>query len=178
MYLALAIVCGLATKWSWARPFSARAAVSFGVAPVLLISLACTLTLEPHFRDALRALPKQEHQFQEQVAFLRSVPGPALCESLLSCYDAGKPYVYDPFNATRLVEFHRLSAQPLLEAVDRGAFAEVQLDQPIEEEYEDEVSASQSGGGGRFPSAILAAIQRHYMLAFSNSHCYIYVPTV
>jgi hypothetical protein len=169
MYLALAIVCGLATNWAWSRPLPARAAVAFSVAPVLLISLACTLSLEPHFRLAIKGLAKQEQQFRGQVEFLRSIPGPALCQSLLTCYEAGKPYLYDTFNATSLLKFHRLSAQPLLDAVDRRSLAEIQFDHPIEESESE---------GGLFTPAILAAIQRHYKLAYSNSRCYIYVPTI
>ena len=40
-----------------------------------------------------------DSRIQRDVAFLQAHPGPALCESLLRCAFAGKPYGYDPFNA-------------------------------------------------------------------------------
>ena len=37
--------------------------------------------------------------FETEVSFLAAQPGPAICESLILCYDAGKPYILDPFNS-------------------------------------------------------------------------------
>jgi hypothetical protein len=50
-----------------------------------------------HDRKAIRDLPTLEREFQSSVAFLQAHPGPALCESLLLCYEAGKPFEYEPF---------------------------------------------------------------------------------
>lgn len=72
---------------------------------------------------------------------LRLQSGQALCESLLRCHAAGKPYLYDPFNATRLVAFGRLDAKPLIEAIRRRNFWAVQFDGALgREEVHDQLA--------------------------------------
>ncbi len=81
-----------------------------------------------------KELQVQQAGFKQDVSFLRDHPGPALCESLLECYEAGKPYLYDPFNATRLVWFGKLNSQVLIEQLRRGRFSVVQADAPLDEQ--------------------------------------------
>ena len=49
-------------------------------------------------RQQLRTLPADEAEFQSAVEFLKSHPGPAICESHLLCYEAGKPFEFEPFS--------------------------------------------------------------------------------
>jgi hypothetical protein len=107
-----------------------------------------------------------EKRFDQETAALRRVPGPAICESLLRCYFAGKPYVFDPFNATRLIQFSKIDPAPLVEDLRRRRYAAVQLDLPIRREKNTE----------RFDPAIVAAIEQNYAPALVNQDGEIYVP--
>jgi hypothetical protein len=107
-----------------------------------------------------------ERQFDRDVAFLRKEDGPILCESMLRCYFAGKPYLYDPFNATRLVEFGKLNVQVPVAALRNREFAAVELEDSVKNEY----------GGERFNSKILDVIQSNYIPVLVQPTSVILVP--
>lgn len=169
--VATAMLLGLfwdeacAAKWRWlGREFAPLLLFGWLLIPWLLVPWIVTGDWNPahRFRQDVAA----EGRFAEETAFLRARSGPALCESLLRCYVAGKPFVYDPFNATRLIELHRLDATPMLEDLRRGRYAAVQFDEPIEQERQSE----------RWDPAILAAIEANYAAAVVNADGEIYVP--
>jgi hypothetical protein len=81
----------------------------------------------PLFLNAISGLTERQKQFDSEVSLLRSHPGPAFCESLLLCYEAGKSYEYDPFNSANLVKLGRLDPAPLLAKISQGQIAAVQL---------------------------------------------------
>jgi hypothetical protein len=81
----------------------------------------------PLFLNAISGLGERQRQFDSEVSLLRSHPGPAFCESLLLCYEAGKSYEYDPFNSANLVKLGRLDPAPLLAKISQGQIAAVQL---------------------------------------------------
>jgi hypothetical protein len=115
----------------------------------------------------LRTLPAAERRFDQETALLRTRNnGPVLCESLLRCYYGGKPYIYDGFNATRLIGMGRLNPQPLLEDLRRGRYAAVQFDDPLPLAYESE----------RFDRRIVQAVEQNYVPALVNGDGAIYVP--
>ncbi len=167
--LATAIVMGLfwaevdAGRWEWAR--QPRAAyvplVLFGWLVIPLI-----ITGNWNAVRSLRETAAAERRFDEDVALLHSRSGPALCESLLRCYFAGKPYGYDPFNATRLIRFGRLDGTAIVEDIRQQKYGAVQLDEPIEDEKDSE----------RFNPSVLAAIQNNYVPALKHEDAVIYVP--
>lgn len=145
-YAPLLLSAWLLVPWLIVPPLDGRAAAQVNWNPAL----------------ALERITDEQARFDDEVAFLRSQPGPALCESLLRCYYAGKPYVYDPFNATRMIGLHRLDAGVLVDALRRQQYGAVQLDRP--------------GYGDTFAPAILAAIQEYYQPVLANKDVVIYVP--
>ena len=44
-----------------------------------------------------RFVQADEREFRSAVQFLKATPGPALCESLLLCYESGRDYSFDPY---------------------------------------------------------------------------------
>ena len=114
----------------------------------------------------LRELPAAEVRFDDEAAILRSLPGPVICESLLRCYFARKPYVLDPFNTTRLIELGKIDPEPIILDLHLHRYAAVQFSGPIQEERNSE----------RFAPAIEAAIEENYRLQFANQDGEIYVP--
>ena len=54
--------------------------------------LGSPVTLQPRLKsdwEQIKGLAQREREHTTAVEFLKSRPGPALCESLLLCYDAG-----------------------------------------------------------------------------------------
>ncbi len=115
----------------------------------------------------LREAAALQQQFDRRVALLRGQPSPQLCESLLECYAAGQPYVYDPFNATRLVAFGKLNPALLVDGLERRAYGAVEL-----EVHEPGDTVQQE----RFPAAILEAIRRNYTPVLTDPESTILLP--
>jgi len=59
--------------------------------------------------------------------FLRSQTGPALCEDMLLCFHAGKPFLYDPFFVFNLLKVGRLREDELVAFVETRTLRSIQL---------------------------------------------------
>jgi hypothetical protein len=116
--------------------------------------------------ERLRETAAAQRAFDEDVAFLEGRTGPVLCESLLRCYFAGKPYRYDPFNATRLIAFGKLDPREPIAAISARQDAAIELEEPLAGEYRNE----------RFSSGMLDAIQDNYRPALIHPDSIILVP--
>ncbi len=77
--------------------------------------------------DALGDMAAREQGFAQDVAYLRTVPGDALCQSPLLCLRSGKPLVYDSFNATQAMHHGGLAANDLTRKLHGHRFAVVQI---------------------------------------------------
>jgi hypothetical protein len=119
---------------------------------------------------AMRENRLAEARFRRQVEFLKSQPGPAICESLLRCYYAGKPYVYDPFNATRLILLGKLDAGAMAERIARHEFGAIQLN------HSPAPGAKEHDLRHRFTLGLLDTINRCYIPAFQQEDCIVYLP--
>jgi hypothetical protein len=115
----------------------------------------------------LRKTAEDQRRFDRETAFLKQHPSPQICESLLLCYSAGEPYIYDPFNATRLVHFGKLDPQPMVDDLRRLRYGAIELDQ---HETGDPAQAE------RFPAPVISAIHQYYQPALSDEDVTIYVP--
>jgi len=145
--------------------------------PVAVCALFFLWLLVPMDRNHLLRTDKlleqsraREQNFATATAFLRHQPSPALCESLLLCYYAGKPYVYDPFNATRSIALGRLDANVIVGRLRKQEYGAVQLDRSTE--YDLRKGPAEE----RFASPILLAIQQYYDAGFVNTGGIVYVP--
>jgi hypothetical protein len=113
-------------------------------------------------------------RFDAEVKAMAGQPGPALCESLLRCYAAGKPYLYDPFNATRLVELGKLDQGEMLRSIQERKFGVIQLGVPLGDEARiDQVDPALRE---RFTSEMLRAIQQNYVLGMEDDDVALYLP--
>jgi hypothetical protein len=138
--------------------------------PVLLflwLGIPFAVTANWPTRQRLRETVIAQSDFSRNVAWLKSHPGPALCESLLLCAYAQKPYVYDPFNATRLIRLHKLDPAPLIEQIQQHRFAAIQLSDDTEDE---------STRSDRFTSELLAAIYANYTPVIHDKYAILYEP--
>ncbi|MEO7360483.1 MAG: hypothetical protein ABI120_09135 [Gemmatimonadaceae bacterium] len=76
---------------------------AWGAAAVLCAFLA-VIGFPQFLETAIRvrhpeAFNERAEKFREDIEFLKRVPGNAVCYDLDLCYLAGKPLIYDPFNA-------------------------------------------------------------------------------
>ena len=82
-------------------------------------------------------------------------------------YDAGKPYVYDPFHFTRLVSLNELDSAELVAEIKTFHYGAIQLHGTL---------PSLERPNERFPDAVLDAIDHYYSLSVQHPNCAIYVP--
>lgn len=164
-FMAISIIMGLILDSLWhskAAPIQISNRYKW-VAPLLLWQIACSSYPPVHFNE-LRA--KQMH-FDSGVAFLKAQGGPAICEDLLQCYFAGKPYVYDPFNSTSMVDLKLVDPKPMIQRIKEHDFGAIQFDSPI---------AAMSRPNDHFPNEILDAIAENYRIGKESGNSFIYVP--
>jgi hypothetical protein len=142
---------------------------SLSTAPLLLFGWLIIPMLVNGISNPLRSLRETaiaQRHFDREVALLRSENGPVLCESLLRCYFAGKPYVYDPFNATRLIEFGKLNPAVPINTISSRQDTAIELEEPIQNEFSSD----------RFNAPILQTIQQNYIPILDDEDAVIYVP--
>jgi len=132
--------------------------------------LVLSLAAHAHPLDNWHKLHAQQQRFTAQVDFLRAHPGPALCESILRCYYADKPYVVDPFNSASLIHAGKLDENVLVSAIQAQQFSAIQFNKPPL------ASGLPKAPPERFTPAVLQAVQQNYTLGLQNSDCTIYVP--
>lgn len=167
--LAVAMLLGVALKqnalgeWQWAGPRVRRYA-PLAMLVWLVIPLIVCDTWNPVSK--LRDTAREQRLFDEDVAFLREQNGPAICESLLRCYFAGKPFVYDPFNATRLIAFHKLDDEVIVDGLRRHSYGAVQLD----------LMQDDDAFADRFDARIASAISQSYRPVLIHEGASIYLP--
>jgi hypothetical protein len=142
-FIAAAIIFGIFTgdlphiigapASSWAR--LGRFAPLGGVGLVLYaVLVSALLPLAPQLRSGLRAalnydkLQRTEQAYRKQVELLRSIPGPALFESLLLGFDAGKEFLYEPFGAAQMMISGRIRETILTDAIRRKTFGAIVLE--------------------------------------------------
>lgn len=123
------------------------------VAPVLLG--VCFLpaghpVLHPGAAAKISLLARAEQEYVDDLAYVRGIPGPALCEDLLLCYEAGKPLLYEPFNAGEYIRAGRASVQPVVEDLRAHRYAVLVLDRPP---------------SNRFPPEVLTVVNTNYRAA-------------
>ena len=135
---------------------------------VLFVWLLIPLALVDHLNvvGRIRDMHAAEVRYHQDVAVLRQHPGPALCESLLECFEAGKPYLYDPFNATRLIQYGKLDDSPIVRQLQDRQISVVQLDALINGRANPE----------RFDRAISDALLANYTPILDHKGAVIYAP--
>lgn len=134
----------------------------------LLIPMQCNEILGP--RKNWREVHEAQARFKTQVDFLRAQPGPILCESLLRCYEADKPYIYDPFNSTSLIHAGLLDADTIVERIRKQEYGAIQFTHPPSADGEPASSPE------RFAEPILDATAEYYRVALVDRDCAIYIP--
>ena len=166
---AMSIIMGACLDLLWKAPIPhiGKGGEWRFLAPVLLYSSVLFMFGQwgADVPKYLSSLPEKEREFKAQVSFLAAQPGPAICESLIRCYDAGKPYVIDPFNSTRLMRLGKLDSNELVQQIAAKEYGAIQIYTPVT------VRSRES-----FPLEVLNAIDRYYVAVVKDDGCFIYLP--
>jgi hypothetical protein len=171
-FFAISIVMGMLLYAAWRVPatFVKYKFLGRRSLPLILFAsvlLSFVLSGYSNIWAQVAELADKQRRFDAEVSFLKDQPGPAICESLLRCYDAGKPYVYDPHSATRLVNLKKLSSAQMVGEIETSQYGTIQLHRTL---------PSLEGPNERFPNDVLDAIGHYYSLASQDQDCAIYVP--
>jgi hypothetical protein len=160
--VALAMIAGVALPYAVRLSELVRfRSTVLGMLLTLPLFLGVLTMLPSHLQEdaAMRAsMPQLEQDFGNLVQFVRSRPGPALCESLLLCYEAGKQEQYDPFAVDQLIKTGKMPEAGVLRLLDEHRFSTIQLNVPAGEP----VNAAPRL---RFSSAFMTRLLNNYQLA-------------
>jgi Dolichyl-phosphate-mannose-protein mannosyltransferase len=110
-----------------------------------------------------------EAEFTGVSDFLRSRPGPALCESLLLCLAADKPVTYDPFVADQLIRTGKIPQEQVVQLIASRQFAVIQIDWNANEPM-------QPSPRTRFSGPVMRALFSGYQLALRSGRYAVFTP--
>jgi len=126
------IICGLAfsdvrSALVALRPggLNPTAAMMFGLFFISIMIFVPGQLKRDHAQ--MRALPAEEREFQSAVDFLKAHPGPALCESHLLCYEAGKPFEFEPFSVRDQMMTGKIHEADVLQLLKTHHFQTVEI---------------------------------------------------
>ena len=125
--IALAIGTGLIAHLLGRRFSWKRTATVLALAANAGMLFAAPLALGRFGVDAAGEMDRREGLFNADVAYLRALPGPALCQSQLLCFRAAKPMYYDSFNVHQAIVAGHLPADVLIDKLRRHQIAVVQI---------------------------------------------------
>ncbi|MDR3675608.1 MAG: hypothetical protein P4N24_08960 [Acidobacteriota bacterium] len=168
---AMSIIMGACLDLLWKAPIPSLGKGGRGrfLVPVLLYS-SVVFMFAPwavNWSALFSSFAETQRQYDAEVSFLVARPGPAICESLLLCYDAGKPYILDPFNSARLVRLGKLNSSEIVQQIAEHKYGAIQTQAPATLKRDE-----------RFPDDVMEAINRYYVEALKHPFCVIYVPRV
>lgn len=129
---ATAIAAGLALSDFSFGPMGSRSAFLNSTAALMCaVFLVSIVIFVPgqlrRNREQLRLLPARVSEFDSAVELLKTRPGPALCESHLLCYEAGKPFEYEPFSVQQQLKAGLLHEEDILELLRTHHFQTVEV---------------------------------------------------
>ncbi len=166
---AMSIIMGACLDSLWKAPIPnlGRGGGWRFLTPVLLYS--CVIfTFVPwgvRVPKMLSQLPEGQRLLEAEVSFLVAQPGPAICERLMLCYDAGKPYTLDAFGFGIRARLGKGNDKALVNQIAAKKYGAIQTDAPVTQKP-----------GDRFPDDVLDAVDRYYVEALKGPNCHIYVP--
>ena len=148
-----------------------RAALAFLlIVPFFLTSLVVVARRLPaDFGHRPDETARLEAEFSGVSDFVRRQPGPALCETLLMCYAAGKPESYDPFAVDQLIRTGKISQEQVAQLIASRRFGAIEIDWNAGE-------AMQPAPRLRFPGPVMRALFGNYQLALRSDRYAVFTP--
>jgi hypothetical protein len=168
-FFAMSIVMGACLDLLWKAPIPSlgRGGRWRVLVPVLLYSCV-VFTFFPwgvNVPKMLSRLPERQQAFEKEVSFLAEQPGPAICESLLLCYDAGKPHILNPFGVAVAAKLGKGANNELVKQIAEKKYGAIQTYVPVTQRPNES-----------FAKDVLEAIDQYYVEAAKGPECHIYIP--
>jgi hypothetical protein len=110
-------------------------------------------------------LPERQQVFKKEASFLAEQQGPVICESLLLCYDAGKPHIINPFGVAVAAKLGKGSDNELVKQIAEKKYGAIQTYAPVTQRP-----------NASFSEDVLEAIDQYYVEALKGPECRIYLP--
>ncbi|HEY3911917.1 MAG TPA: hypothetical protein VGM07_18815 [Stellaceae bacterium] len=126
--------------------------------------------------DVLAADRRAQSEFAAETHYLAERPGLAICESLLLCYRAGKPFILDPFNSRQYILAGRLNEDRLTQQVAMHEFSVIQVREEICADPATADCRLQAQTFKRFTDRFLLAVARNYKLGRPSQDGAFYIP--
>ncbi len=160
---------------AWATA-AALAAVPLLLAQPILATSTQAVDQIHHLGRLLAADRRAQSEFAGEVRYLAERPGPAICESLLLCYRAGKPFILDPFNSRQYILAGRLDQNQLIRQIAMHEFSVVQVREDICDGQQAAQCRLQPQTFKRFTHQFLLAVARYYKIDRRSQDGTFYVP--
>jgi hypothetical protein len=129
-----------------------------------------------HVSGLLAADRDAAREFAADARYLADRPGPSICESLLLCWRAGKPFILDPFNSRQYILAGELDQTRLIRRVAGHEFAVVQLREDACLGPNRADCPLQPQTFKRFTHQFLLAVARYYKIGRRSRNGTFYVP--
>lgn len=172
LYIATAVAIGLGVASTAERSLGRRSLLAAVV--VFLVAAVPFRVLTP---ARYRALTAQAAESRADSQVLAGIDGDAMCENLLLCVWAGKPFALDPFLVSEKIVGGRIAEASIVDAIASTRFRVIQTDTVVPPELE---TAGLRDGGirrrGRYTENTLVALRRHYRLIRQSTNGAFYVP--
>jgi len=133
------VICGLAlAEFGSTREASQSAALHSPAAVMCGLLIFSVMIFVPgqlrRDRQQMRLLAASTTEFNSAIRLLKANQGPALCESILLCYEAGKPLEFEAFAAREQVRTGATREADVLELLRTHHFQTVQVELRSDEE--------------------------------------------
>ncbi|HKW64938.1 MAG TPA: hypothetical protein VJN89_20450 [Candidatus Acidoferrum sp.] len=179
---ATVIVCGLAlSDLSPAREPSPAIALLSQAAMMFALFFISIMIFVPgqlrRDRQQMRLLSVSAAEFDSAVSLLKANPGPAMCESILLCYEAGKPLEFEAFAVREQVRTGATREADVLDLLRSRHFRTVQIELRSDEENLGDTALRTSLASDqkdpdterRFSPAFMNELLRDYHLSLRTS---------
>ncbi len=148
--------------------------VCFGLLLTLPFFLTSLIVLPRRIPSDLsryaKEIPESEAEFAYVSKFVSAQPGPALCETLLLCYAAGKPEEYDSFAVDEALRTGKLPIAEILQLLETRHFRVIQIEYPASQPMQPTARI-------RFPGPFMRLLFAKYKLAFRTKWYAVFIPT-
>lgn len=165
--LALAAASGVIPAATLGRTHGRRTFAASLLVPALAGAVFVPFQFDKDL-TAWRNLPAATRSARHVIAELGSVQGPALCEDILLCFDAGKPIGPDPFFVGDQISTGRLAQADILALLTAHRLVAIELD--------GHVSATPAATRRRFNAAFMQTLWAAYRLVYSDGFHAVFEP--
>jgi hypothetical protein len=165
--MAVLLTCAIGMCWleQNARQWfgTALIIVTMTVALMVPFQLAHDIADQRHMAAATQAA-------QQSIALLAAAKGPAICEDLLLCYEAGKALDFDPYYVRDQIATGRVPEARIIALLDDHHYGAIQLSRRIE-------SQASAQRYGRFTPAFLRVLIVQYRPVFVSRDDLLFEPS-